>query len=60
MGNNSLTREGATALAELLRGNASLTDVNINMNDVGDDGGFQVCFGPESWLVLRFWALGLY
>ncbi|GAB4815992.1 hypothetical protein N2152v2_003038 [Parachlorella kessleri] len=42
MGNNTITAVGAAALADLLRGNNSLTDVNINMNDVGDDGAFQL------------------
>lgn len=35
-------KEGAFALAELLRGCTTITDVNINMNDVGNDGAFQV------------------
>lgn len=41
-GNNSMGKEGAAALAELLRGSQAITDVNINMNDVGNDGAFQV------------------
>ncbi len=35
-------KEGAAALADLLRGSKTITDVNINMNDVGNDGAFQV------------------
>ena len=46
MGNNTISREGAAALADLLRGNTSLADVNINMNDVGDDGAFSVSRRP--------------
>lgn len=41
-GNNSMGKEGAAALADLLRGSSQITDVNINMNDVGNDGAFQV------------------
>lgn len=41
-GNNSMGKEGAYALADLLRGSSTIADVNINMNDVGDDGAFQV------------------
>lgn len=41
-GNNSMGKEGAAALADLLRGSQTITDVNINMNDVGNDGAFQV------------------
>ena len=41
-GNNSMGKEGAEALAGLLRGSKAITDVNINMNDVGDDGAFLV------------------
>ena len=41
-GNNSMGKEGAAALADLLRGSKTITDVNINMNDVGNDGAFQV------------------
>lgn len=44
-GNNSMGKQGAYALADLLRGSTSVTDVNINMNDVGDDGAFQVGLG---------------
>lgn len=41
-GNNSMGKAGASALAGLLRESPAITDVNINMNDVGDDGAFQV------------------
>lgn len=40
-GNNNMGKEGAAALAGLLRESPAITDVNINMNDVGDDGAFQ-------------------
>lgn len=42
-------KEGAAALADLLRGSGTITDVNINMNDVGNDGAFQV--GGAQWMV---------
>lgn len=41
-GNNNVSAEGAAALADLLRGNATVTDIAISMNDVGNDGAFQV------------------
>lgn len=42
LGNNSIGREGAAALAALLRASSSVKEVNVYMNDIGDDGAFQV------------------
>ena len=44
-GNNGIGKGGATALAALLKSCPSVADVNINMNDVGDDGAFEVRCG---------------
>lgn len=59
LGNNSISLEGASALAELLRAKNALRDINIYMNDIGDDGAFQVgiflqYLRFQSWLQSTF------
>jgi predicted ABC-type sugar transport system permease subunit len=63
-GNNSMGKEGAYALADLLRGSTTVADVNINMNDVGNEGAFQVCAAVSvysclcvCWWVRHEWQL---
>ena len=43
LGNNSISREGASALAAYMKKSSGLKELNLYMNDIGTAGITQVC-----------------
>ena len=56
LGNNSISKEGASALAAYMKKSSALKELNLYMNDIGTAGITQVRHGTAPKIVRSFQA----